>query len=69
MLDRNDRKDYNDRNGRQLAEQLSVILTGTSQATVVGLARGSGGAEVRASGIVLSPGSSWAGSTIGLRRQ
>jgi hypothetical protein len=57
VLDRNDRKDHNDPNGRQHVEQVWVILTGTSQATVVGLATDSGGARGRASGMDLSPGS------------
>jgi hypothetical protein len=57
VLDRNDRKDHNDHKGPQHAEQLSIILTGTAQARVVGLATGTSVARVRASGMDLSPGS------------
>jgi hypothetical protein len=54
VLDRDDRKDRNDHNGRQHVEQLSI--TGTAQATAVGLSTGTGVARVRASGMDLSPG-------------
>ena len=57
VLDRNDRKDHNDPNGRQHLEQVWVILAGTAQATVVGLAKGSAGARGRASGMDPPPGS------------
>ena len=50
-----DRKDHNDPDGRQHVEQVWVILTGTSQATMVGLTD-SGGAR-GAPGMDLSPGS------------
>ena len=47
MLDRDDRKNPNDHDGRQHTDQLSI--TGTARATVVELATGTGVAIVCAS--------------------